>query len=221
MPFRDPHHGGHHQPSHSSAGCPRPQQRPWPLPPARSQELAAAAAADHSRRSRPAVGIGVGDFVGDGSDQPQAGIQPITGADCSCSSASQRRPGRAEQGPQLGMTAKSASRACSLDCTRERMRTSRRASRASGGAIQASASRLVPTDAPEFWSTASFVARAAEMALVASGWAIWAGCRHRSAGPRTAPGRRWPRIPPRPGEARVRRRSARTLLERRRSVSTR
>jgi hypothetical protein len=83
-------------------------------------------------------------------DQPQAGIQPGTCGGGSWSSASQRRPAGPNRVLSSGMTPRSASSPWSWDWTRERMRTrparvrtSRRASRAAGGAIQASASRLV------------------------------------------------------------------------------
>src|SRR6266545_4451302 len=57
-----------------------------------------------------------------------------------------------------------------------RVLASLRASRTSGGAAQASGSRLVRSRwASVLASTLSFFTRAEEMALVARGWAMWAG----------------------------------------------
>ena len=56
---------------------------------------------------------------------------------------------------------------------RDPRRTSRRASRASGGAIHAAGSRFVRSScASVVASTVSFLTRAEEIALVASGWAM-------------------------------------------------
>jgi hypothetical protein len=118
------------------------------------------------------------DLDGDGVDQPQAGVQPGTCGGGQLELGQPAAPGRAEQGPQLGDDAQVGQQGMELGCTRERIRTrparvrtSRRASRAWGGAIQASASRLVRNRwARVLASTASFLTRAAEIALVASGW---------------------------------------------------